>query len=64
MTIIPVQTGPAACPMSIVDDNAPMDAPISSFLATSATYALVATVESEVPAHKTADLIIFRNNAG
>ena len=54
MTIIPVQTGPAACPMSIVDDNAPIDAPSCSFLATSATYALVATVESDMPRPHTA----------
>ena len=35
--IIPVTSGPAVWPMSIMEDSAPIDAPICSFFATSAT---------------------------
>ena len=47
--MIPVTSGPAECPISIVEESAPIDAPICSFCAISATYALVATVESDMP---------------
>ncbi len=50
--IRPVTSGPVECPISIIDDNAPMDAPISSILARSATYALVVTVDREMPFYK------------
>ena len=37
VTMIPVRSGPPDWPISMIDESAPMDAPICSFFATSAT---------------------------
>ncbi len=62
-TMIPVtRGGPAECPISMMDDNAPhRSPPICSSSATSATYALVATVESDIPRARKE---LMRRNAG
>lgn len=58
---MPVTRGPDECPISIMDDMAPIDAPISSFFAISPIYFVVATVEKDIPRP---DIRLMMNNAG